>query len=208
MEHLILRGYLGTFVLLFAACRNPSLWQMLMQMGVHLGKGSRFEDQQRAGRSPVTIEKRVWIRATAEVVFKALTDSKELARWFCDRALSDPREGGELTAHWTTGKSDLKGRALFTRIVKPSSVELLWIDDGKGEQHEGSKHTLRYAIRTKSEMTEVFMQDQDENAPDEEAFDILDEGWNTVLLELKDFCERRQRSTRLRQHGTEEITSE
>jgi uncharacterized protein YndB with AHSA1/START domain len=173
-----------------------------------LGTGSRFEDQRPAGRSPVAIEKRVWIRATAEVVFKALTDSKELVRWFCDRALSDPREGGELIAHWTTGKATLKGRALFTRIVKPSSVELFWIDDGKGEQPGASKHTLHYEIRTKSEMTEVFMLDQDENAPDEEAFDILDQGWNTVLLELKDFCERRQRSIRLRPRGTKEITSE
>ena len=156
----------------------------------------------------MTIEKRVWIRATAETVFRALTDSKELARWFCDRALSDPREGGELIAHWTTGKSSLKGRALFTRIVRPSSVELLWIDDGRGEQPEVSKHTLRYDIRSKSEMTEVFMLDQDENASDEDAFNILDQGWNTVLLELKDFCERRQRSIKLRPHGTEEITPE
>ena len=170
--------------------------------------GSEFEAQKAARGSPMKIEKRVWIRATAEVVFRALTDSKELARWFCDRALSDPREGGELIAHWTTGKSTLKGRALFTRIVKPSSLELLWIDDGKGEQSGASKHILRYEIRTKSEMTEVFMMDQDENASDEEAFNILDQGWNTVLLELKDFCERRQRFIKLRPHRTKEITPE
>jgi uncharacterized protein YndB with AHSA1/START domain len=177
-------------------------------MGVHLGTGSRFEAQKPAGRSPVTIEKRVWIRATAEVVFKALTDSKELGRWFCDRAFSEPREGGELIAHWTAGKSSFKGRAVFTRIVKPSSLELLWIDDGRGEQSEASKHTLCYKIRSKSEMTEVLMIDQDENSSDEEAFNILDQGWNTVLLELKDFCERRQRSIRLRPHGTKAITPE
>jgi uncharacterized protein YndB with AHSA1/START domain len=173
-----------------------------------LGTSSRFDNQQPEKRSTVAIEKRVWIRATAEVVFRALTDSKELARWFCDRALSDPREGGELIAHWTTGKSSVKGRALFTRVVKPSSVELLWTDDGKGEQSGNSRHTLRYVIRSKSEMTEVLMLDQDENVPDEEAFEILDQGWNTVLLELKDFCERRQRSIKLRPRGTKEMASE
>ena len=156
----------------------------------------------------MTIEKRVWIRANAEVIFKALTDPKELARWFCDRALSDPREGGELIAHWMSGKSSVKGRALFTHIIKPSAIELLWIDDGKGEQTGQSKHTLRYEIRTKSEMTEVFMRDQGDSSSDEDDFDTLDQGWNTVLLELKDFCERRQRSIRLRPHGTREITSE
>jgi uncharacterized protein YndB with AHSA1/START domain len=169
-----------------------------------LGRSGKSE----AGGSRTKIEKRVWIRATAEVVFKALTDSKELARWFCDRAASDPREGGELVAYWSTGKSGLKGRALFTRIVKPSALELLWIDEGKGEQPAAPRHILRYEIRNKSGMTEVFMLDEDENASDEEAFNILDEGWNTVLLELKDFCERRQRSIRLHPRGTQEINPE
>ena len=169
-----------------------------------MGRSGKSEVQKKAGGSHTRIEKRVWIRATAEVVFKALTDSKELARWFCDRAVSDPREGGELVAYWSGGKSNLKGRALFTRIVKPSAIEILWIDDGKGEQPPLPKHTLHYEIRNKSEMTEVFMLDEDENASDEEAFDILDQGWNTVLLELKDFCERRQRSINLRPHGAKE----
>ncbi len=167
-------------------------------------RGSRFE----AGGSHTNIEKRVWIRATAEVVFRALTDSKELARWFCDRATSDPREGGELVAYWSSGKSGLKGRALFTNVTKPSVLELLWIDDGKGEQSATPKHTLRYEIRNKSEMTEVFMRDEDENPSDEEAFNTLDQGWNTVLLELKDFCERRQRAIKLRPHGSKEMELE
>jgi uncharacterized protein YndB with AHSA1/START domain len=160
--------------------------------------GSRYE----------TIEKRVWIRASAEVVFKALTESKELIRWFCDRAVCDPREGGELVAHWTTAKSSLKGRAIFKRVLKPSALELLWIDDGNGEQPGASNHTLSYEIRNKSGMTEVFMRDRDESTSNEETFNTLDQGWNTVLLELKDFCEKRQRSLKLRPHGHKETLPE
>jgi uncharacterized protein YndB with AHSA1/START domain len=143
------------------------------------------------------IEKRVWIRASAEVVFKALTDSKELVRWFCDRASCNPREGGELVAHWKTGKSSRKGRAVFTRIAPNSLLEMVWIDDGCGARTGDPSHTLSYSIRTKASMTEVTMVDKDDLISDKEIFDFLDQGWNSVLLELKDCCERRERSVKL-----------
>jgi uncharacterized protein YndB with AHSA1/START domain len=143
------------------------------------------------------IEKKVWIKASAEVIFRALTDSKELARWFCDRASCTPHEGGELVAHWKTGKSSSKGRAVFTRIAPNSILEMVWIDDGCGAQTDSPSHTLSYTIRSKSALTEVVMIDKDPQISDKETFDFLDQGWNSVLLELKDYCERRERSEKL-----------
>lgn len=143
------------------------------------------------------IEKKVWIRASAEVVYKALTDSKELARWFCDRAACIPREGAELVAYWKAGKSGQRGRAVFTRIVPNSMVELLWIDDGRGVESGSPKHTLSYNIRSKAGMTEVVMVDKDVSTLDDGTYAFLDQGWNSVLLELKDYCERRERSAKI-----------
>jgi uncharacterized protein YndB with AHSA1/START domain len=140
----------------------------------------------------------VWIKASCEVVYKALTESKELVRWFCDRASCDPREGGELVAHWRTGKNSQKGRAIFTRLSPGSSLELAWIDDGRGMQEQNSSHTLSYEIRSKSGLTELIMIDKDDSTPDEETCTFLDQGWTSVLLELKDYCERRERSAKLR----------
>lgn len=34
-------------------------------------------------------------------VFAALTEARHLERWFCDRAASDPRAGGDLALEWT-----------------------------------------------------------------------------------------------------------
>ena len=154
------------------------------------------------GASPKSkIKKRVWIKASAEVVYKSLTESKELARWFCDRASCDPHEGGELLAYWKTGKSGQKGRAVITRLVHGKSLELLWIDDGRGTDANSSTHTLSYEIRSKSGMTELVMIDTDDSPSDEETFAFLDQGWNSVLLELKDYCERRERSAKLRPHS-------
>ncbi len=147
------------------------------------------------------IQKKVWIKASAEVVFKALTDAKDLVRWFCDRASCNAREGGEFIAHWRTRKTSQKGRAVFTRFVPGKELELRWIDDGRGAQPENSGHTLSYEIRRKSGMTEVVMLDTDDSAPDEETYTFLDKGWNSVLLELKDHCERKERSLRLRSRG-------
>jgi len=143
------------------------------------------------------ISKKVWIKASPKTVYSALTESKELARWFCDRASCDPREGKELVASWKTGKSSQEGRAVFVRVVPESSLELLWVDDGDGERPEGTSHTLSYEIRSKSGMTELVMLDKDDSQTDEEAGHVLDEGWNSVLLELKDYCERKERTAKI-----------
>lgn len=161
--------------------------------------GSQFDiPKSPANPSDNRIEKRVWIKASAEVVYKALTNSKDLARWFCDRADSNPYEGGELIAFWKTGKNGQKGRAIFTSVVPNVSLELLWMEAGRDTQPGSPKHTLRYTIKSKSGMTEVVMVDNDDATSDEETYAFLDQGWNAVLLELKDFCERKERLAKLR----------
>jgi uncharacterized protein YndB with AHSA1/START domain len=142
------------------------------------------------------IVKKVWIQASAEVVYQALTESKDLEHWFCDQASCDPREGGELIAHWYNGKSRQKGRALFNQLIPGRLLEFLWIDDGCGVQQQAPQHTLRYEILSKSEMTELIMTDKDDSPSDEETYAFLDQGWNSVLLELKDFCENKERNNR------------
>lgn len=162
--------------------------------------GSESEVQRESGKaSPGSIVKKVWIKASPETVFSALTESRQLIHWFCDKASCDPREGGELTAYWKSGKEGRQGRALITRIVPGRVLELLWIDEGRGQQENGPRHTLSYEIRSKSGMTELVMHDRDDACLGPEANDFFTEGWNAVLLELKDYCERKERSARPRQ---------
>ncbi len=144
------------------------------------------------------IEKRVLIKASPAIIFQALTDGRDLTHWFCDGASSDPREGGELEAVWNRGKTSLRGRAVFTQFEPGSTVELLWIDDGDGDNTGSTHHVLRYAIRSVRGGSEVTMRDEDSRMPDEESYSILEQGWNGVLLELKDYCERRERSSKPR----------
>ncbi len=151
------------------------------------------------------IEKHVLIKAKPAIVYQALTDAHDLVRWFCDRASSDPRVGGELSAYWRQGKTGQRGRAVYTRIEPNLAVELLWVDDGCGPDPDNAHHRITYAIRTTRQRdTEVIMRDEDRSATaDAEVRSILDEGWNTVLLELKDFCERRERAGKARKRPEE-----
>jgi uncharacterized protein YndB with AHSA1/START domain len=150
------------------------------------------------------IEKLVLIKASPAIVYQALTDAHDLVRWFCDRASSDPKVGGELSAYWRHGKTGQRGRAVYTRIEPNVAVELLWIDDGRGPEPDNAHHSITYAIRTTRQRdTEVIMRDEDNASSDSEVRAILEEGWNTVLLELKDFCERRERSGKTHQRSEE-----
>ena len=97
-----------------------------------------------------------------------------------------------MIAYWRTGKTSQKGRAVFARIVPGAAVELRWAEDGN--------HTLGYEIRSKGESTELIMTDQDDSASDTEEVSVLDQGWNLVLTELRDYCERKERLSKLRPH--------
>jgi len=141
------------------------------------------------------IEKKVWIQASAEIIFQALTKAGALEQWFCDKASSDPRAGGELFAQWNAGKTRRKGRAVFTRFEPPSGLTLCWVNDGRGEDSSAA-HTSTYEIYARSGMTELIMTDSGEEEMDGEALDFLAQGWNSVLLELKDYCEHKERAAK------------
>ena len=141
-----------------------------------------------------TIEKTVLIEAPPAIVFRALTEARDLIRWFCDRATCEPRVGGELKAYWRTGSNGQKGRAVFTQMVPEALVELLWVDDIQEANNDEARHRLTYRIQAKRRGSEVVVRDKDDPPPDDETFEVLSEGWNSVLLELKDYCERKARS--------------
>ena len=143
------------------------------------------------------IEKKVWIQASAEIIFQALTKTKALEQWFCDKASTDPRVEGELCAQWNDEKKRRKGRAVFTRFDPPNGLTLRWVNDGHNEDMAAA-HTLSYEIHPRSGMTELVMTDNDEVETDAETLDFLAQGWNAVLLELKDYCEYKERATKKR----------
>lgn len=153
------------------------------------------------------IEKKVLIQAAPGVIFRALTEAKDLAQWFCDRATSEPVVGGELKAFWRMGSGGQaqRGRALFTALTPDAKVELDWVDEGNGESAESARHIICYTIRLKRGTAEVTVRDEGPPFATEEAFEVLSEGWISVLRDLKDHCEAKQRSTRRQYIGESDL---
>jgi uncharacterized protein YndB with AHSA1/START domain len=151
-------------------------------------------------RSTGIIEKKVLIQASPAVIYRALTDAKDLGQWFCDRATAEPRVGGELRAYWRAGNEGQpqRGRAVFTRLVQDSAVEVDWVDEGGAAVAASARHFICYTIRLKHGSSEVTVRDEGPPIEDDEVFELLDQGWITVLRDLKEHCESRQRSARRR----------
>jgi uncharacterized protein YndB with AHSA1/START domain len=149
------------------------------------------------------IERKVLIQASPDVIFRALTEAKEVAQWFCDRVTSDPRVGGELKAYWRVGLGGQaqRGRAIFTTLVPGAQVELQWIDEGDGADNAAGRHTICYMIRIKRGTSEVTVRDEGPPFADEESCTVLGEGWISVLRDLREHCESKQRSSRRRSAG-------
>ena len=144
-----------------------------------------------------SIRKRVFIQASPATIYRALTDAKALSLWFCDKATSDPRVSGELTAYWRAGKAGVKGLAVYRQLIPDVLVDLLWIDEGSGADPAGASHFLVYTIVQKKSACEVVVEDRDSVPSDDETYAMLDKGWNAVLNELKDYCESAERSLKV-----------
>jgi uncharacterized protein YndB with AHSA1/START domain len=149
------------------------------------------------------IETKVLIQAAPTVIFRALTEAKDLAQWFCDRATSDARIGGELKAFWRMGNHGQarRGCAVFISLMPDAKVELDWVDEGSGESAPSVRHTICYTIRLKRGTAEVTVRDAGPPFEDEETLEALSEGWISVLRDLKDHCEAKQRSSRRQYMG-------
>jgi uncharacterized protein YndB with AHSA1/START domain len=75
--------------------------------------------QQATGR---TIEKEIFIRATPERVFRALTEKAELEAWFVKEATIDLRVGGALRLFWDPESVE----GTFLEIDPPRRVVFTW----------------------------------------------------------------------------------
>ncbi len=154
------------------------------------------------------IEKKVLIQASPAVIYRALTEAKDVMHWFCDRATSDPRIGGEFRAYWRMGSKGQaqRGRAVFTALVPDAQVDLHWTDEGSDETAAPVSHTISYSIRLKRGTAEVSVRDEGPPFADDETLELLSAGWISLLRDLKEHCESKERSSR--RHAGPDVNSE
>jgi uncharacterized protein YndB with AHSA1/START domain len=122
---------------------------------------------------------KVWIQASPERVYRALTQAEDLARWFVDQAEADPHVGGRLKLTWTGIGS---GEYVFLKLVLGREVAISW--------EKGSKIMFRLSPHnagTFIELTLVAVPFADKEL---DCYTAMVAGWAANLCKLKCVVEK------------------
>lgn len=145
---------------------------------------SNFDGARPAARRVRAIEKVIELDAPVEAVWKALTDGKELARWFPLEARVTPGVGGEIFLSWGewcqgTGKID---------AWEPNK-RLRWLEPlpGVGENEAPRHLVVEWTLEARGGKTILRLVNSGFGATnwDNEYYDGTDYGWTFMLLSLK-----------------------
>ncbi len=121
------------------------------------------------------IDKSIVIKATPAKLFKALTDAKDLTKWLCDRAESDPRPGGRVIYTYR----EHEARGIYKRLIPNEEVAIDW------EKHEHNLDLIEdltiYRLEKTAQGTRLRVVDF--ALPEE--FDELSQNWDRQLKQLK-----------------------
>lgn len=142
-----------------------------------------------APRRTRAVEKEIELNAPIEMVWKALTDSKELARWFPLEARVTPGVGGEVFLSWGdwcqgTGKID----------VWVPNKRLRWLEPlpGVGDEAAPAHLAVEWTLESRGGKTILRLVNSGFGSTDweNEYYDGTDYGWTFMLLSLKHALEQ------------------
>ena len=137
------------------------------------------------------IEKRIVIHAKPETVYRALTESRYLAKWLADTAEAKPVPGGSLLLYSGAGESAKGVDAAYTEIIPNRSVRFRWIARILGGQKtaERGTHENAFIIVESPDGVIVTMRDHESPPPSDPERVKTEQGWDQVLVALKTLCE-------------------
>jgi uncharacterized protein YndB with AHSA1/START domain len=119
-----------------------------------------------------TLEKTLFIRATPERVFRALTDPSELERWFVGKAEVDLRPGGALKFTW---REHQVAEGAFLIVDPPHRLSFRWqMDENLG------KTTVTIELNSQGEGTHLRLIETGWGVGDDwdRLYDAVEPGWS------------------------------
>jgi uncharacterized protein YndB with AHSA1/START domain len=126
-----------------------------------------------------------YIRASAEQVWKALTDADLTAQYWGHRNVSDWQEGSTWEHQRTDGSGavDIVGRVLETD--EPTRLVITFADPG--EEPPGGPSMVTFLLEEHGEIVRLTV--THENLPNEGMLSGISHGWPAVLANLKSLLE-------------------
>jgi uncharacterized protein YndB with AHSA1/START domain len=132
-----------------------------------------------------TITKKLFIKATPERVFKALTDKSELEKWFVQIAEVDLKPGGTIRTNWTP---EVGEHGIVKEVVPSQLFSFTW--EG---QFSPTPTTLTFALKAENDGTMLtFTHSGIGEGAGWEAYATMDQegkGWDAHLNDLKSWIE-------------------
>jgi uncharacterized protein YndB with AHSA1/START domain len=131
-----------------------------------------------------TIKRELFIEELPSVVFRALTDQRDLRIWFGKEAECEPIVGGKYLSGWRDREGNAQGPRLIKEIVENKKLVYDWVFPGD-EGQVGDLVTwelLRIGEKTRVNLRHTGF------GPDRYNKDYT-QGWHSYMLVLKDFCE-------------------
>jgi uncharacterized protein YndB with AHSA1/START domain len=130
-----------------------------------------------------TVKRELFIEALPPVVFKALTDQRDLRVWFSRDAECDPQVGGKYTSGWKDKDGQPAGPQEIKELVENKKLVYDWVFPSEAKSGDlVTWELLRIGERTRVNLRHFGFDPQRSNR------DYM-QGWHAFLLTLKDFCE-------------------
>jgi uncharacterized protein YndB with AHSA1/START domain len=133
-----------------------------------------------------TLEKALFMRATPERVFRALTEPSELEKWFVSKAEVDLRPGGILRFTW---REHQVAEGAFLNVDPPHRLSFRWqMDENLGET------TVTIELTPEGEGTHVRLVETGWGDGDDwdRLYNAVDPGWSFFLERLVAWLEEGQ----------------
>ncbi len=132
------------------------------------------------------ISESIWVQATPARVFRALTEAKELNRWFLAGSQTEPRKGGRILLRWSMKQRGHENR--FVTFRPGREVAYTW----KWPQNHGQGEVVRFRLRPSKGGTSVTVVHAGFNSAEKHVpmFTGYVEGWAVYLCNLKCYLER------------------
>ncbi|MHB8645376.1 MAG: SRPBCC family protein [Thermomicrobiales bacterium] len=143
--------------------------------------------QESTGR---TIEKEIFIRATPERVFRALTEKADLEAWFVKEATVDLRVGGALRLFWDPESVE----GVFLEVDPPRRVVFTW---DERPQVEGIT-TSAFTLTAEGDGTRLHLIHSGFGSGTawDRLFEGVNSGWESELENLRVYIEAGTRKAR------------
>jgi uncharacterized protein YndB with AHSA1/START domain len=144
------------------------------------------EAKPETGQKGRSINVEIELTADREAVWRALTDPKELERWFPLKASGKPGEGERITLSWGPGVD------WVTRIAVFEPPDHVRFEDPMDPAHPGAVSRVDFHVEARGGRTIVRLVHSGfgEGAEWDEQFTATENGWRYFLMNLRHYLER------------------